>query len=109
MEVLTAITLLLGGSVGIFVILILNSLINGWALSLLWQWFIVPVFSAPVLSLGQAIGVAMVVSFLTYQYIDTQESTKSTAEKFILAVMMTIMRPVGAVLFGLVIKAIFGI
>ena len=32
------------------------SLMNGWALSLLWKWFVVSVFEVPSLSLVQAIG-----------------------------------------------------
>lgn len=42
-------------------------LLNGWVLSILWGWFVVPYFEwAPILTVGQAIGVAMVVGFLTY-------------------------------------------
>lgn len=109
MEVLAALLLVLGGSVGIFILLLLSSLINGWALSILWAWFIVPVFSIPALSLGQAIGVAMVVSFLTWQHIDAKSSDESGAVKFVTALMLTVGRPVFAVLFGMVIKQLFGI
>jgi hypothetical protein len=62
------------GSVGIIsVLLAVGALLNGWALTLLWSWFVVPTFpDLPVLSLGQAIGLGMIISFLTYQYIDAR-------------------------------------
>lgn len=43
-------------------------LFGGWVLSLLWGWFLVPVFHLPVLTVLQAIGVTLVVSLLTHRY-----------------------------------------
>jgi hypothetical protein len=40
---------------------------NGWVLSVMWAWFIVPTFNAPTLSIPMAIGISMVVGLLTYQ------------------------------------------
>lgn len=40
---------------------------NGFVLSVLWGWFIVPVFQAPTLRIPYAIGLAIVVSMLTHQ------------------------------------------
>lgn len=40
---------------------------RGWVLSVVWNWFIPNTFhGAPVLTIGQALGVALVVSVLTY-------------------------------------------
>lgn len=40
---------------------------RGWVLSVVWNWFIPKTFhGAPVLTIGQALGVALVVSVLTY-------------------------------------------
>ena len=38
---------------------------NAWALTLLWEWFIVPSFAVAPLTNLSAIGIALVVSFLT--------------------------------------------
>ena len=103
-EALATVLMTLGVCAGIFGLLILSSLINGWALSLLWGWFIVPVFSAPALTLGQAIGIAMVVSFLTYQNFKS-DSSLTIADLF----LSTFVRPVLVVIFGFAIKLIFGI
>jgi len=39
--------------------------LHGWVLTKLWAWFIVPTFALPALSLPAAIGVSVVVGFLT--------------------------------------------
>ena len=38
---------------------------EGLVFSLLWKWFVVPVFGAPVLTIGYAIGVSLIVGMLT--------------------------------------------
>ena len=53
--------------VGVPVFVAVVATINGWVLSILWGWFIVPL-GAMALSVPAAIGVALVVSFLTHQY-----------------------------------------
>ena len=49
----------------IFVMTIaISAILNGWVLSILWGWFIVPHFGLPALSIPVAIGIALVVSML---------------------------------------------
>lgn len=38
---------------------------SGFTLSILWGWFMVPVFHLPELSIPQAIGISVVIHFLT--------------------------------------------
>jgi len=99
--------ILLIGSVGLIsVLLAVGALLNGWALTLLWSWFVVPTFpDLPVLSLGQAIGLGMIISFLTYQYIDAEPSKEDNSA--FKAVAATILRPIIYVLFGYIIHSIF--
>lgn len=42
------------------------SVLNGIVLSQLWAWFVVPLFHAPELPVGFAIGLSMIVTYLTY-------------------------------------------
>lgn len=44
------------------------SLWGGFVLVKLWTWFIVTTFNATPLSLPQAIGIATVIRYLTWQY-----------------------------------------
>jgi hypothetical protein len=48
-------------------------IINGWVLSQLWKWFVEP-FGVPALSVPYAIGVSLIVGFLTHQR-NTSRST----------------------------------
>lgn len=47
------------------VIIVVSALVNGWALALLWSWYMVPIFGLKVLTINQAIGVGIVIGFLT--------------------------------------------
>ena len=46
------------------VLIPISVFMNGWALSLLWGWFISPPFGIPTLTIMQAFGVALVCSFV---------------------------------------------
>ena len=46
-------------------ILIGGSIAGGWALSVLWGWFIVPVFGLPALSVVQSIGIILITGYIT--------------------------------------------
>lgn len=69
---ITAVTLILGiitMVIGIFAttafVIVLCTAINGWIFMKLWLWFAVPIFHLPVLTLIPAMGVALLVRFLT--------------------------------------------
>lgn len=83
------------------------TLLNGWALQLLWGWFIVPVFALAPLSIGAAIGLSMVVSYLTYQY--SLSSDAKTQAELLGATVALFVRPVFAVAFGWVVQAVFSV
>jgi len=44
-----------------FIFILFNTIINGYVLSVLWGWFIKPLFNAPGLSIPAAIGLIMIV------------------------------------------------
>jgi len=84
---------------GVIVLMVVSSVLNGWALSILWGWFFVPTLGMPQISVVQAIGIAMVVSYLTYQYID--DESNNLIRPFILAFA----RPFIAVIIGAIVHA----
>lgn len=63
------------GCIGMLLVIalmvIIGSLMNGWALSVLWGWFMVPVFELPIISLVQAIGISMTIGLLVSHTTDT--------------------------------------
>ena len=58
--------------IGLFTVfvftVIIGTIFEGYVLSVLWQWFIVPAVGLPAISVVQAIGIALVVSLLTNQH-----------------------------------------
>ena len=53
--------------IGLAVAIVLGSVWRGYVLSVLWGWFVIPVFEAPRLTTVGAIGLSLIASFLTYQ------------------------------------------
>lgn len=51
---------------GIIPLIFCLAVLRGWALSILWSWFMVPL-GLPTLGIAHAIGFAMTVAFLTHQ------------------------------------------
>ena len=48
-------------------LLVIATILNGLVISVLWGWFMVPLFGLPPLAIAQAIGVGLVVALLTHQ------------------------------------------
>ncbi len=64
------------GCIAVFAALPLGSMLNGYVLSILWGWFMVPIFHFPVLHVAQAIGVSMVTHMLTHQDVPVDKDRK---------------------------------
>lgn len=88
----------------ILVLIALASIFNGYVLSILWGWFMVPTFGLPVLSVAPAIGVALIVSYLTYQSIDTQEKDEDSTTKLVKSSIMVFIRAALALFIGWIIQ-----
>lgn len=83
---------LVGGSVT------LAAIVNGFVLSTLWGWFIVPTFlGAPELGIVPAIGISLVVNYMTSHY--TGKDDRSIGAQFTYMVMY----PALALLIGWIV------
>ena len=102
MEQLLLGILVLGGVAAFFAVLVGFSIYRGWALSYLWQWFMVPI-GIPTLSVPQCIGITLVVSFLTHQYYREPEDKRETSEKIAAGVIL-ILGPLLTLGFGWRVK-----
>lgn len=79
-----------------FVLLILSSVVNGLVLKIMWEWFVADTFGLPSLTIPLAIGLSIVVGFLTYQDSTTDKTSpesKSEAERTITLIAYGIIRP----------------
>lgn len=70
---------------------------NGFVLSVLWGWFMVPTFSLPHLGVAPAIGVALVIGYLTHQ-------RKSDKEEWGDALAYAALSPLIALGIGWIVK-----
>lgn len=69
---------------GIPGIIAISAVLKGFVLTKLWVWFIVPLFGFEPLRMPFAIGLAIVVGFLTHQVDNTKSENKtSIGEQFI--------------------------
>ncbi len=81
---------------------------NGWVLSVLWNWFVPNIFtSAPHLSIGEAIGLALVVAaFLNIQSNDEKQEYDSLGQKTLVILATPILRGLLFLAAGLIVHAI---
>lgn len=56
----------------------ISAILNGFVLTKLWAWFIVPQFGLVALRIPFAIGISLVVGFLTHQTDTNKEENKSS-------------------------------
>ena len=66
------------GCVGAIIVWIAAVILRGWVLTVMWGWFMVPVFNAPSISIAAGLGISMIVSFLTSEH---KPATKSETPK----------------------------
>lgn len=92
-----------GGVVGVIVLIVASSILNGYVLSVLWGWFVVPTFGAPSLSIAPAIGIALVVGYMTHQIHDCQKEDRSFSQKIAEGVAMIVLKPMLALFFGWIV------
>jgi hypothetical protein len=74
-------------------LMVIASILNGWALMHLWYWFVYPLGVRPI-GIAQAIGLCMLTRMLTYE--DAATEKRSMGQN--LAIIFT--RPLFAVAIG---------
>lgn len=79
----------------------LSYILRGWALSILWGWFIVETFKLPSINIPKAIGLSLIIGFLTYQISENDDKEPGEAIPRLIAVGISY--PLIAVFTGWVI------
>jgi hypothetical protein len=81
----------------------LMAFIDGWAISTLWRWFVVPVFDVPTLTYAQSYGIGLLVGMVTNH---PNYTKKSQGEVFTDA-FLQLSIPLLAVLMGSIVVTFF--
>ena len=84
------------------VVVVVMSVVRGWVLSWLWLWFAVPIFHLPPLSIVQAIGIALVVEFLTGSSVSFVKQ-EDDEEKKRNALVAAVLNPFVVLIFGYIV------
>jgi len=66
-----------------------NAILDGWAIATIWRWFIVQAFGVPTLSMPQAIGLGLMVRYLTYRY--TGKDDRETSDQIVAALAVPVL------------------
>lgn len=61
----------------------------GWALSVLWGWFVVPVFGAPQITVWYAYGLTLVAAMITGQTARVNGENKKAEWSTVIATMLS--------------------
>lgn len=85
------------------ILMVYSTLLDGWAIAKLWAWFIVPTFSLQALTIAQAIGFALVVSYLTHQIQPTEKDDEFWVT-LLRGVLNGTFKPLLSLLFGAVVR-----
>ncbi len=85
------------------ILMVYAAMLNGWALAKLWSWFIVKTFELPALSIPAAIGLSMVVGYLTHQMSD-KKNEDEYLETLVKGAVVATVKPIFALLFGAIVK-----
>ncbi len=93
-----------GLAVLVVVTIIVSSLMNGWVLSILWDWFVSPLFGLPPLSIAAAIGFSLVAGMLTKQETQSNNEGKETSTLIAEMIAKSVISPLVILLFGWVVN-----
>jgi hypothetical protein len=88
-------------SAAVFLIIVIGvrAIMNGFVLSVLWNWFMVPIFTLPELTIISAIGLTMVISWMTYHV----ETRKKETEELKTFWVLFFLRPILVLSIGYII------
>ena len=80
--------LLILGILGFILFTAISAIINGLVLCKLWSWFVVPTFELPELHLPVALGLSLIIGYLTNHTITKKDNDEKTDWVYVLAMSM---------------------
>ena len=85
----------------VIVALAIATIFSGYTLSILWEWFVVPTFNLPKLNIPSAIGLALIINYLTTSHEPSDKNSgRSAMEIWGEAIAAAFARPLFALIFG---------
>ena len=94
---------IIGFVVLVAVMAVYGCFVQGFVISHLWDWFIVPTFGLKPLLIREALGLGLVTSYLTYQIQSKPKSPKGEIWDTTPDVLTTLLHPWMALLIGWIV------
>jgi len=92
------------GIIALLVIVVPASIImNGWVLSIVWGWFIVPLFHFPELTIPYAIGISSVIGLFMHGRTSNQKDERTLSKKIMRAFSAAFLAPLMVLGFGWIV------
>lgn len=89
------------GYIATFIVITFLSVIySGYALTVLWEWFVVPTFNLPILSIPTAVGLAIIVAYLARDIETSSSKDRSASDAFGEYAFKSFIKPTFALFFG---------
>jgi len=85
------------------IVIFLSAIFSGYVLSVLWGWFILPVFDAPTLTISSAIGLSIVVGFIARDYPEENNKGDSPSDILGKAILKAAIKPLMVLLVGWIV------
>lgn len=90
--------LAIGGIAGFLTIAATQIIVSGIVITVLWSWFVTPLFGLPALSIPYAIGLSLITHYMTFQYTGDESEDKA---KYWLTMFL---RPCLTIIVGYIVK-----
>ena len=85
-------------------LIILMSLINGFVLMTLWEWFVTPTIGWRTINTVEGIGLGLLFSFITYHYKPSIEDDEEQGKKATMSALVGLVYPWIVLLLGYVVQ-----
>lgn len=75
-------------------LLLASAIINGYTLSVLWGWFIVPTFELPQIGVAAAVGLSLTLTYVTHHVRMDQRTPKTPYDELLAeATLLMLLKP----------------
>ena len=92
------------GAIALVIIIVpLSMIMHGWVLSIMWGWFVVPLFGLPALTIPYAIGISAVVGIFKGNSTANKDDNKTATTKFLEALFVAFVAPLITLGFGWIV------
>lgn len=76
------------------IVLVIGALVNmvlgGFVVVMLWRWFIVPVFGIRAINLAEALGLSFIISLPNYHYVNDPRPLPEQLSRYILVAFLVL-------------------